>query len=277
MASTGKTLSKGTLSLRFMQNAHRAQNVALVEADRAKVKDDAEWEVMPEVRAAWGPGTSSVFVSLCSLVELGVDLAFGFWGLCSAEVIHETSYIPFLFPDSTTDSVARGPNGRRTFGNMEPETTQVSSFPLNHPPPSESYSQPPPEAAPPLTDAESEPESPPPRPKKSILSSGPIISAKKAGKTKTKDPSLKPARELIRDSSGVGIDMRPVNARPPKIAESFMRPSGVDAPARKTDPGADSGALPPARKRERDLAGETGPGDGVVKKRKKKRTTESEV
>ena len=49
-----KVLSNGTLSLRFMQNAQRAKQQAQVEAEQAKVKDEAEWEVSKEVRDAWG-------------------------------------------------------------------------------------------------------------------------------------------------------------------------------------------------------------------------------
>ena len=55
----GKTLSNGTLSLRFMQNAHRAKLQAQVELEQAKIKDDAEWSVPQEVRDAWGLGESS--------------------------------------------------------------------------------------------------------------------------------------------------------------------------------------------------------------------------
>ena len=46
---TGKTLSKGTLSLRFMQNAHRAKQLQEVQLDQAKVQDDAEWQVSQEI------------------------------------------------------------------------------------------------------------------------------------------------------------------------------------------------------------------------------------
>jgi hypothetical protein len=53
-AMSRKTLSNGTLSLRFMQNAHRAKNLAEVEAERATVKDDGQWEVSQEVKQAWG-------------------------------------------------------------------------------------------------------------------------------------------------------------------------------------------------------------------------------
>jgi len=51
---SSKTLSNGTLSLRFMRNAHHAKNLAEVEAEKAVVKDDGEWEVSKEVRQAWG-------------------------------------------------------------------------------------------------------------------------------------------------------------------------------------------------------------------------------
>ena len=51
---SGKTLSNGTLSLRFMQNAQRVKEQATIELERAKDKDEAEWEVPKEVREAWG-------------------------------------------------------------------------------------------------------------------------------------------------------------------------------------------------------------------------------
>lgn len=56
---SGKTLSSGTLSLKFMQNAHRAKQLAHVEAEQAQVKDEAEWEVSKEVREGWGLDSSS--------------------------------------------------------------------------------------------------------------------------------------------------------------------------------------------------------------------------
>lgn len=58
-AMSGKTLSTSTLSLRFMQNAYRAKQLAQVEAEQAQVKDEAEWEVSKEVREAWGIGAKS--------------------------------------------------------------------------------------------------------------------------------------------------------------------------------------------------------------------------
>lgn len=55
-----KTLSTGTLSLRFMQNAHRAKQLKEVELERAEIQDDGKWEVSQAVRDAWGLGTSSL-------------------------------------------------------------------------------------------------------------------------------------------------------------------------------------------------------------------------
>ena len=69
---TSKSLSTGTLSLRFMQNAHRAKQLKEVELDRAEVKDDGMWEVSQAVRDAWGlqrdiEDSSSVPFSFCNL------------------------------------------------------------------------------------------------------------------------------------------------------------------------------------------------------------------
>ena len=54
-----KTLSNGTLSLRFMQNAQRAKQQAQIELEAAKVKDEAEWEVSQAVKDEWGIGSTS--------------------------------------------------------------------------------------------------------------------------------------------------------------------------------------------------------------------------
>ena len=62
-----KSISTGTLSLRFMQNAHRAKQLKEVELDRAEVKDDGMWEVSQAVRDAWGlkrDSDSSLVLSL---------------------------------------------------------------------------------------------------------------------------------------------------------------------------------------------------------------------
>lgn len=51
-----KTLSNGTLGLRFMQNALRAKQLKEVELQRAEVVDEAKWEVSQAVREALGLG-----------------------------------------------------------------------------------------------------------------------------------------------------------------------------------------------------------------------------
>ncbi|KAG5637701.1 hypothetical protein H0H81_003556 [Sphagnurus paluster] len=58
-----KTISSGTLGLRFMQNVQRAKQLKEVEAERAPVKDDGEWEIDPKIRDAWGTKSSSTSTS----------------------------------------------------------------------------------------------------------------------------------------------------------------------------------------------------------------------
>ena len=67
---SGKALSSGTLSLKFMQNAHRAKHLAHVEAEQAQVKDEAEWEVSKEVRESWGLGSSNHNPGLAAFVGI---------------------------------------------------------------------------------------------------------------------------------------------------------------------------------------------------------------
>ncbi|EJD04882.1 uncharacterized protein FOMMEDRAFT_18605, partial [Fomitiporia mediterranea MF3/22] len=106
--SSGKTLSNGTLGLRFMQNALRAKQQAAVDLERAKVKDEAEWEVSKEVREALGLGSNSS-------------------GQTKQTIAQETSYLPFLFPSFQTSGTPSNAedaaehftsaklSGRRTF------------------------------------------------------------------------------------------------------------------------------------------------------------------
>lgn len=51
-----KTLSNGTLGLRFMQNAQRAKQLKEVEHQRAEVADEGKWEISRAVQDAWGIG-----------------------------------------------------------------------------------------------------------------------------------------------------------------------------------------------------------------------------
>ena len=58
--SGSKTISNGTMGLKFMQNALRQQKMKEVQQfEKAEVKDEGEWEVSKAVREAWGvPGNS---------------------------------------------------------------------------------------------------------------------------------------------------------------------------------------------------------------------------
>ncbi|PCH43166.1 hypothetical protein WOLCODRAFT_144405 [Wolfiporia cocos MD-104 SS10] len=85
---SSKTISNGTLGLRFMQNAQRLKQQAQVEAEQAKTKDDAGWSVAQSVRDAWGAQPQE-------------------------RVSYEASYLPFLF---STDREAAGPSTSSTQG-----------------------------------------------------------------------------------------------------------------------------------------------------------------
>ncbi|KAJ3575595.1 hypothetical protein NP233_g980 [Leucocoprinus birnbaumii] len=96
-----KTLSNGTLSLRFMQNALRRQQLQEVELERAEVKDEGKWEVGQDVKEAWGIGREQT----------------------SELVAHESSYLPFLFSE-TNDTRNTKPRGRRMFNKKGLDVSQ---------------------------------------------------------------------------------------------------------------------------------------------------------
>ncbi|KAG8215193.1 hypothetical protein J3R82DRAFT_8727 [Butyriboletus roseoflavus] len=113
-----KTLSTGTLNLRFMQSARRAHHLPRVQPEQAHVKDDAEWEVPPKVREAWGPSA--------------------YRG--EKTVTYETSYLPFLFsslddmpaadgPSALSPSNTLHPRGRRVLGQEITQHVRGSSLP----------------------------------------------------------------------------------------------------------------------------------------------------
>ncbi|KAH7333557.1 hypothetical protein B0J17DRAFT_709200 [Rhizoctonia solani] len=112
------SLSNGTLSLRFMQRGG-AQRTA---AATAKVVDEAEWDIGPVARAAWGmtPAVSSDSDPKVS----------------SIHVTRDDSYIPFVFGRGTPDSADRPhpgdepetePARRRMFRKGSEVTHEVSS------------------------------------------------------------------------------------------------------------------------------------------------------
>ena len=50
-------ISKGTLNLRFMQNAQNAEGNLADESMDSLIQDESRWEVAKEVRDAWGMGS----------------------------------------------------------------------------------------------------------------------------------------------------------------------------------------------------------------------------
>ena len=50
-------ISKGTLNLRFMQNAQNSEKDLVDESMESLIQDESRWEVAKEVRDAWGMGS----------------------------------------------------------------------------------------------------------------------------------------------------------------------------------------------------------------------------
>ncbi|PIL25871.1 hypothetical protein GSI_11624 [Ganoderma sinense ZZ0214-1] len=257
----GKTLSNGTLSLRFMQNAHRAKLQAQVESEQAKVRDDAEWSVPQEVRDAWGLGASS------SKQE---------------DDVHEPSYLPFIFQLDKNEASESGSQadvrpafrGRRTFNAKGKEVLAEPPKPREDDEVDEQEDTKPDVLPKPRSKFE-------PLPTSISSFNGPIASTRRDGKRPA--ARTKTAQELIRDSAPIrppasllefadahtdddhdAPESKPAPAptrpRPVAIPPSagFVRPAGVDAPA-----------VPAASVRKRDR--EQGSGAGTEGKKRKKR------
>jgi len=188
-----------------MQNAQRAKQLKEVEFEKAAVKDDGQWEVPQEVRDAWG------------LVS----------GSSAQSVVHESSYLPFIFP-SLTDSSAQPenplmtqrPKGRRTFDKKGREVTQDTVEP-----------EPTSNASPQKEEKNASSES---GSKKSRIHPRPISISDSSGKLLSGFPSkhTKTAKQVIYDNSGVGTDLRPPKPTYPvkSMPNVFLKPSGVDDP-----------------------------------------------
>ncbi|KAI0258740.1 hypothetical protein BC834DRAFT_834847 [Gloeopeniophorella convolvens] len=84
------SISKGTLNLRFMQNAQPKEKDIKAEVTAATIRDESEWEVSKDVRDAWGIGSEPARSSM---------------------VAHEASYLPFVFSrsDDASGSSPRRP------------------------------------------------------------------------------------------------------------------------------------------------------------------------
>jgi len=113
-------ISKGTLNLRFMQNAQRAEQELEIDSADAEpvIKDESHWEVSREVKEMWGITSEPSSSSSSSLVT------------------QETSYLPFVL--SCINTSGSSPQlvklrGRRTWNKRGQEVTEAeirsSSFP----------------------------------------------------------------------------------------------------------------------------------------------------
>ncbi|CAL1698199.1 unnamed protein product [Somion occarium] len=206
-----KTLSNGTLSLRFMQNARRAKQQAQVEAEQAKIKDEAEWEVSQVVKEAWGIGSSSQ--------------------IRTSAITHEASYLPFLFSptaddqgDSSTQAASVSVpklKGRRTFNARGQEVISEAKAEVKEE--GQERDQDPKDASKPTK-----------RPRTISGFQAPISI------TKTKDSKrTKTAQMLIREDTGKGLRAPPPlqmfggSSRPQSTSSEtgFLKPSGVDSPS----------------------------------------------
>ncbi|KAI0252221.1 hypothetical protein BJV78DRAFT_1124974, partial [Lactifluus subvellereus] len=102
------TISKGTLNLRFMQSAQRAEQELETNSIETPIKDESHWEIAKEVRDAWGTRSEPSSSSL---------------------VTHEASYLPFVF--SRSDDASGSPpqpvklRGRRTWNKRGQEVTEA--------------------------------------------------------------------------------------------------------------------------------------------------------
>ncbi|KAJ4479406.1 hypothetical protein C8R41DRAFT_772055 [Lentinula lateritia] len=184
---SAKQLSSGTLSLKFMQNAQRAKQLKEVVLERAHVEDDGQWEIAKEIRESWGSTESN-------------DTVF-----------YESSYLPFIFPSTSSSSSADDiPKGRRVFKRGK-EATIESSSPVKTETP-----------VPPADSA-----------------SDPSVRNQKLDTGTANLFIKKSAKVAIFDTSRVGADLRPPTNNilstssvqaPTSSKTGFLKPAGVDEP-----------------------------------------------
>ncbi|KAJ7493501.1 hypothetical protein FB451DRAFT_444820 [Mycena latifolia] len=237
-----KTLSTSTLSLKFMQNAHRAKNLAEVQLEKAEVKDDGEWEVAKEIRDAWGPETTQ-------------------------SVSYEASYLPFLFADDAPTPAAKGRRAFKRGREVVDEYQAVAPPPPT--PPAMSTSKP----AGRLKSISST-LSGRQTPRKASPNKGP--------KGKTARQAIYDSAGVGADLRQNKNNSTPLSGPvppPPPPPNVFLKPAGVDEPAPAkpiVPPAQESAEQKPKGKRARELTAESAEGGSGKKKRKKKKGEETE-
>ncbi|KAI9465116.1 hypothetical protein F5148DRAFT_1150091 [Russula earlei] len=272
------TISKGTLNLRFMQNAQRAEQGLEVKSVETVPNDESHWEVAKEVKEMWGM-TSDPSSSLL--------------------VSHEASYLPFILSRSDASGSPPQPiklRGRRTWNKRGQEVTEVELPPDDK---SRGWSS--------SVRQDSTEHQPTSKRLTSISSLGPGSSTKEIKRSKSR--SAKSARELIHEALPSGTREIRINSEggdasaptthapplPPRSAPSpneineidrasptpkFLKPAGVEEPsehltrrdgshpARGDAADTNHGARRQNPKRERDDHREAG-ASTADKKRKK--------
>ena len=114
-------ISSNTLSLRFMQNAAKTRQEREIEAAKAKVRTDEEWELAPEYRESWSvrqdEGQRQV---LDAVLSWGYGVCTNGGSLSGCSVLYEPSYLPFLFPGLSSSDVRAA-----TMANIEAEPDEL--------------------------------------------------------------------------------------------------------------------------------------------------------
>lgn len=213
------TISKGTLNLRFMQNAQRAeQELETNPADAEPIiKDESHWEVSREVKEMWGITSEPSSSSSSSLVT------------------HETSYLPFVLSCINTSGSSPQPvklRGRRTWNKRGQEVTGVEV-------PADDDSRGSLSSSTVRQDSAGHHHQPASKRLPSISSFGPGSSMKETTTTKrTKPRNAKSAQEIIREApltrpseiSEIGIELEGGDTPTPP-ARAFQSPRSPPVPA----------------------------------------------
>ncbi|KAH9922227.1 uncharacterized protein B0H18DRAFT_1018643 [Fomitopsis serialis] len=245
---SGKAISNSTLGLRFMQNAQRAKLQAQVEAEQAKIRDDAEWSVSQDVRDAWGTDASSSSTS-------------GLKQKKTQSVTYEASYVPFIFDEEEKEegeddmgASSALVRGRRSFNERGQEVLRKEVRESDN------------EAEGPAGEAAGRSD-----PLKGKGRPGSISGFKAPLPTKSKDSKkarTKTAQQLVHETAAVASVS--LSSAPPSraaVAKSepagFMKPAGVDAPP-------PTNAKQGQKKRQRDRDSTVDSTESKGKKRKKK-------
>lgn len=290
---SGKTLSTGTLSLRFMQNANRAKHLKEFELDRAEVVDAGKWEIGQDIRDTWGPipnSSSCVVFSDSHLSDKNnyyagkrsstnhlISLSFS----QSPSKISQSRWKLKLYPivqKVAAPSIGRERKLRRCSGRYSPLSYSLILWEQVA---AEGSSEIPSDTASPSPDRNSS-RKVHPRPVAISFATTSSLHGLEEPKKHSKT-----AKQTIFENSNVGADIRSLSlAKPqppvhPPLPNVFLKPAGIDDPleskaplsSEKAEPSIIDGARRKKPKRPRDPADPTH--EENKRGRKKKKAIES--